>query len=211
MKISLLMPTMNRREFLPRAIASVLAQDYQDWELLIGAWGDDVSDLIPNDSRIRRVPRTQQNLASALNDLMREASGDIIGMACDDDELTPSALTLVNFYMRDGGWLVGRILCGAELRGGPCDYNGLLDANLIPLPAAFWTRKISFGRVTHLFDPSVECAHDYDYWLRLMKIQAPTFIPDILAIYHEHPQQMTQTRLHEMSAHAEKARERAKQ
>jgi len=37
MKISLLMPTKNRREFLPRAIASVLAQDYQDWELLIGA------------------------------------------------------------------------------------------------------------------------------------------------------------------------------
>jgi len=114
----------------------------------------------------------------------------------------------VNWHMRDGGWLVGRMHVGEDERGGPCDYEQLLDANLIPLPAAFWTRKIALK--TAGFDPFLECAHDYDYWLRLFKIQQPLFCNEVLAVYHSHPGQMTNTRAEEMREHAEKAREKAR-
>jgi O-antigen biosynthesis protein len=81
------MPTANRRRFLPAAIALFTSQTFEDSELIIVDDGsDEVSDLVPNDPRIRyeRLPMkhdigTKRNIACEL------ARGDLICHWDDDD------------------------------------------------------------------------------------------------------------------------------
>jgi glycosyltransferase involved in cell wall biosynthesis len=85
--VSCIMPTYNRRRFVPQAIRYFLDQDYPNRELIILDDGEDpVRDLVPEDGRIRYVQLShkqtvgvKRNLASAL------AGGEIILFWDDDD------------------------------------------------------------------------------------------------------------------------------
>src|SRR5579885_1650883 len=95
--ISLVMPTYDRRATIGRAIASVRAQTYADWELVIvddGSTDDTASAVaaIP-DARVRFVREAHnQGVTAARNRGLDEARGDFIGMLDSDDELVPQAL-----------------------------------------------------------------------------------------------------------------------
>ncbi len=85
--VSCIMPTANRRTFVPRAIRTFLAQDYLESELVILDDGADaVADLIPQHPRIRylRLPR-QPSLGEKRNECVRASRGDLI-MHWDDDD-----------------------------------------------------------------------------------------------------------------------------
>lgn len=85
--VSCVMPTYNRRTFVPRAIQYFLSQDYPSCELVIVDDGTDpVEDLVPEDNRITyyRLPKkislgTKRNIGCSL------AAGDIIVWWDDDD------------------------------------------------------------------------------------------------------------------------------
>ena len=89
--VSCIMPTYNRRTFVPRAIRLFQRQDYPRLELVIVDDGEDpVADCVPDDPRIRymrRPPRLtiggKRNLACA------EARGAIIAHWDDDDWYPP--------------------------------------------------------------------------------------------------------------------------
>ena len=89
-KISVLLPTYNRRHILPRTIASVFAQDEKDFELIIvdDCSVDDTSTYLAslNDPRIR-VLRPTNNLgtAGARNFGLEAARADIVSLLDDDD------------------------------------------------------------------------------------------------------------------------------
>jgi glycosyltransferase involved in cell wall biosynthesis len=52
--VSCIMPTFNRRPFVPQAIRYFLAQDYPEKEFIIVDDGaDSVADLVPDDPRVR--------------------------------------------------------------------------------------------------------------------------------------------------------------
>jgi glycosyltransferase involved in cell wall biosynthesis len=52
--VSCIMPTANRRPFLPEAIRLFLGQDYPESELIVLDDGEDaIADLIPDHPRIR--------------------------------------------------------------------------------------------------------------------------------------------------------------
>jgi glycosyltransferase involved in cell wall biosynthesis len=98
-KISICVATYNREHFLPVAIASVLAQTAQDWELIV--CDDGSTDTTPalmatyqaQDSRIRYI-RHDCNVGKSNN--MRSgfdaATGDYFIKFDDDDRLTPEFL-----------------------------------------------------------------------------------------------------------------------
>jgi glycosyltransferase involved in cell wall biosynthesis len=94
--ISCIMPTANRRCFIPGAIARFLAQDYASCELLILDDGDDaVADLIPPNPSVRylRVPR-HRTLGAKRNAACEAARGDIILHWDDDDWYGPRRVRL---------------------------------------------------------------------------------------------------------------------
>ncbi len=94
--VSCLMPTANRRRFAPHAIASFLAQDYANAELVILDDGEDsIADLAPDDPRVRylRAPR-HRALGEKRNAVCEAARGDILLHWDDDDWYAPHRVRL---------------------------------------------------------------------------------------------------------------------
>jgi glycosyltransferase involved in cell wall biosynthesis len=85
--VSCIMPTANRRLFVPQAIHNFLKQDYPDRELIVIDDGTDtVADLIPSASSIRymRLER-KHSVGAKRNVACQEARGEIIVHWDDDD------------------------------------------------------------------------------------------------------------------------------
>ena len=103
-KVSVVMPVFNAPEsLLTRAIESVRAQVYENWELCIA---DDASTdrgvgrvleaFAEKDSRIRTTRRERNgHISAATNSALEQVSGEYTVFLDHDDELTPDALALV--------------------------------------------------------------------------------------------------------------------
>lgn len=95
-KVSVLMSTYNRREFLPAAIASVLAQQYANLELvLVNDGGMDVSDLVAaqQDGRIKLLELDRRHgKPYAINRAYEASAGSFIAHLDDDDIWYPDHL-----------------------------------------------------------------------------------------------------------------------
>ena len=99
-KISVLMPTWHspghpRIQWLPEAVASILAQDV-DLELLIVDNGStqETGDYLKSlgDTRVRWWRLDENNLPEASHILRENAAGEYATTMCDDDRLLPGAL-----------------------------------------------------------------------------------------------------------------------
>ena len=97
--VSVIMPAYNAARYLEEAVASVLAQTWQNWELIIiedassdGTW-QLVNMLAKRDARIR-ILRNQNNLGAAKsrNQGVMEARGDWIAFLDSDDVWEPEKL-----------------------------------------------------------------------------------------------------------------------
>jgi glycosyltransferase involved in cell wall biosynthesis len=101
--ITCIMPTRNRRAFVPQAIGYFLRQDYEAKELIILDDGDDpVADLIPDHPRVRYV-RLEQRLAlgAKRNRCVELARGDLILHWDDDDWHAPQRISLQYAALRE--------------------------------------------------------------------------------------------------------------
>lgn len=80
------MPTKNRRPFVGRAVASFLAQEEVQAELLVLDDGaDQVADLMPADSRVRYLYTPPMTLAEKRNYGLDLAQTPLVAMWDDDD------------------------------------------------------------------------------------------------------------------------------
>ena len=123
--VSCIMPTYNRRHFVPQAIKYFLRQDYPNRELIIVDDGTDViADLIPEDSRIRYIQRPKKQSIGAKRNLACEtANGEIIVFWDDDDWYAASRIS----YQVE------------PLLAGTADVTGLDRGLLLCLPTKqFW-------------------------------------------------------------------------
>ena len=96
-KVSVIVPTHNRADLLPRAVDSVLAQTYGDYEILIvdDCSSDETQDVIAgfSDPRIRSFRHDRnRGQSAAINTGISHARGEYIGFLDDDDEWLPTKL-----------------------------------------------------------------------------------------------------------------------
>lgn len=93
--VSCIMPTCNRRPFVPGAIRNFLNQDYPNLELLIVDDGTDrVEDLAPADPRIRYLRLDQKKiLGDKRNFACQQARGTFIAHWDDDDWYPPDRIS----------------------------------------------------------------------------------------------------------------------
>jgi glycosyltransferase involved in cell wall biosynthesis len=98
--LSILMPTFNPNdEFLTAAVESVIAQAYENWELILvddGSSDSRARALLKNlgqrDARIQIGVQEHGGISSALNTGLARARGDWIALLDHDDLLEPDAL-----------------------------------------------------------------------------------------------------------------------
>ncbi len=93
--VSCIMPTHNRRRFLPLAVRYFLRQAYEPRELIVVDDGDDpVADLMPQDPRVRYVRLDRRHTVGAKrNSACRLARGELIVHWDDDDWMADWRLT----------------------------------------------------------------------------------------------------------------------
>src|SRR5277367_6174804 len=97
-RVTLGIATFNRDTYLAEAVTSCLAQDYQDFELLVvqdGTTNPSIDAVLErfDDPRLR-VVRHRRNLgiAAAYNTFVGEGRGELIAMLGDDDVCLPDRL-----------------------------------------------------------------------------------------------------------------------
>ncbi len=99
--ISVIMLTYNREKFVGRAIESILAQTFTDFEfIIIDNGSNDQSGKIADeyaakDSRIKVLHRERGNIGSGRNAGLEEALGEYIAFVDDDDECEPDYLSFL--------------------------------------------------------------------------------------------------------------------
>ena len=160
-KISVVTATLNRRDFLPRCLESVAAQDYPHKEHVIidGGSTDGTVDLLrkyaETHPHVRWISEKDDGLSQALNKGLALASGDAVGVLGDDDYYLPGALTQVaaEFAAHPDAGLVS----------GGCDQVHNDGSLWLTLRACFTSR-----------DELIQC---WRFWGRPVMLPAPsTFI-----------------------------------
>jgi glycosyltransferase involved in cell wall biosynthesis len=92
--VSCIMPTRERRRFVPLAVDYFLRQDYPNRELIVVDDGHDrVDDLLPADQRVRYLPVASASIGDKRNTAVREAAGTYIAHWDDDDWYAPGRLS----------------------------------------------------------------------------------------------------------------------
>lgn len=97
--VSVLIPTFNRRRYLPQALTSALRQSYRNLQIIvINDGGQDISDIISSfeDSRIILINRKQnRGKAFSLNEALTKAEGKYIAYLDDDDLYYPNHIEIL--------------------------------------------------------------------------------------------------------------------
>jgi len=172
------MPTKNRTELLARALDSVLAQTYRNWELIVvNDGGDDVTPVVDSRSSrgsIRCIKLEQSGgQAAARNIALQEAKGEIICYLDDDDVVTALSREGRPFVYTDAVLVSEQydngVLREAGERSNPYQHDEysrdpLLVNNYIPINTwAHW--KACLDEVG-VFDESLNCYEDWEFLLR---------------------------------------------
>jgi len=96
-KVSIILPTFNRADTLPRALRSVQAQTWQDWELIVVDDGstDGTAELLSGfDPRLVLIQQANQGVTRARNTALQHCRGEFIAFLDSDDEWLPFHLEL---------------------------------------------------------------------------------------------------------------------
>lgn len=93
-RVSVLIPTWNREEYLGEAIESVLAQTYRDYEIVVVDDGstDGTAELVKRYNIVRYVWQPHTGISAARNRALEEARGELITWLDSDDLYSPMKL-----------------------------------------------------------------------------------------------------------------------
>jgi glycosyltransferase involved in cell wall biosynthesis len=208
-KISVIIPTYNRRDLVVQAIESVLAQSYADFEVVVVDDGsqDDTRSVICacEDSRVRYIYQENQGLSGARNTGINAARGEYVAFLDADDLFLPGNLasqveTLASrsdVGLAAGGHVfvdeTGQSL--AQRQPWRTHPNLDLKACLVGcpiVPSAVVVRHEWLDLVKG-FNPALRRAEDADLWIRLAYQGCRiAWTPKVVSAYRIHSGQMVQ-------------------
>lgn len=202
--ISVLMPVYNSDRYVDRAICSVLAQSWSDFEFLIVDDGshDRSREVIErhaqSDRRIRVLGGAHRGITHALNLALESARGELLARMDADDICFPHRFAQQHAFLvqHSGVVAVGCYLQTIDEDGDPIatmkwplDHASIARGLLcgkggIPHPAAMMRRSsvLQVGGYRSEF----RFAQDKDLWLRLMDIGELANLAQPLLQYREH-------------------------
>jgi glycosyltransferase involved in cell wall biosynthesis len=206
-KVSVIIPTYNRAEFLRSTITSVLNQTFQDFEIIVidDASQDHTREVVSSfgDKRIRYIRHeTNKRVAAARNTGVISSKGTYIAFLDDDDEWFPEKLQKQFDLLEACPPTIGVVYAGAFVIGESSKkilakispkkrgdvFDTILTQNRIAATSTIFLRSQCFEKVG-LFDESLGFADDYDMWLRISKEFQFEYINEPLINYLLHDDQ----------------------
>ncbi|MBU4264108.1 MAG: glycosyltransferase [Proteobacteria bacterium] len=179
-KISVIIPTWNRQEFLARAIDSVLGQSYTDFELIVvddGSTDDTARRLAGYGAQVRSIHQENRGPAAARNTGIRAAEGAFVAFLDSDDRFAPEKLAVQQAAMAaHPEYLISHTdeiwyRRGEQLNQKKKHFrpHGHIFAECLKLcvvgMSTVMVRREFFAKVGY-FDEELPCCEDYDLWLR---------------------------------------------
>ena len=181
MDISVIIPTYNRRNTLPRAVESVLNQTYKPIEIIVVDDGSTdgtkemFSEMYP---LVHYIYQVNSGVSSARNTGIKSASGDWIALLDSDDEWLPDKLERQVKLLQDNAeirfchtneiWIRNDVRINQRKKhqkyGGNIFKKCLDICRISPSSSLFHTSVIND---VGLFDESLMVCEDYDLWLRI--------------------------------------------
>jgi glycosyltransferase involved in cell wall biosynthesis len=202
--VSAVMPTYNTGAYLPAAIDSILAQDFQDWELIIvdDASTDDTPEVLSRytDPRIRTYRRdTNGGRAIARNRAVTMARGRYIAIADSDDVSLPNRFSEQVAFLDahpDVDVVSSQLLlfwgdAPPEVRGlfpeQPADIERRFRRGQMGIAHGASMLRASCFERCGLYSPDLEAAEDFELFLRMQQTCQFRTLPKPLLLYrHEH-------------------------
>jgi glycosyltransferase involved in cell wall biosynthesis len=184
LRVSVIIPSYNRANYLPLAVDSILAQSYPVFEIIIVDDGstDDTPQIVKSfGDRVRFYQQDHRGVSAARNTGLELAQGNVIAWCDADDEWEPDFLSSVMPVLETkpelGGVYTGfahidetghrlphigvRTVPPSEL------YSALIENDFVLTPTLV-IRQECFETVGR-FDSDFQICEDYDMWLRLAR------------------------------------------
>lgn len=203
--VSVVISSYNHAPYIERSIESVLAQTYENMELLVvddGSSDDSVERIRALQARygFDFVAQENQGLAQTLNDCIARSRGSLIAPFGSDDIMCPGRIATQVAYLRDKpevGICAGNIQhIDAQGQSLPerdrerslrrLDFDDLFNARKAGAPAPTLLFRREALDAVGGFDPAVRLE---DLLIELKIARAGYFIdvlPDVLALYRVH-------------------------
>ena len=188
--VTVLLPTFNRRAFLPAAIQSIRDQTFRDWRLLVvNDGGEDVSDIVAGfgDPRIEWHDRPHLGKAAALNYGLGLVRSKYVAYMDDDDLVYPFHLAdLVALAEREGAELIysDTLAIWTDLDGKETRRT-VENEDDVTFGDIRLFNKINHKQILHTkrladeagpYDERLRILIDYDYIRRLVRLSAPVHL-----------------------------------
>jgi glycosyltransferase involved in cell wall biosynthesis len=209
-RVSVIVPTFDRREWLPESIASVRAQTMADWELILvddgSSDGTEHWARALRESRLRFVRRDHTgSIGGTRNAGIDEARGAWVAFLDSDDRWRADKLARQLARLHDvahARWcysgyqmMTAEGVFGPQPSGGPWQpFEGWIADRLLTTEATVLTPTLllSADLARGLrFDAGMPLAEDYDFVLRLATTAPGCVVDEALADIRMHPGRTT--------------------
>lgn len=195
--VSIITPSYNCAKFIGETINSVLAQTYQNWEMLIvdDCSTDNSEEVIKSfgDPRIKYL-KNEKNSGAAIsrNYALREAKGRWIAFLDSDDLWMPEKLERQIAFMEEGGY---HFSCTKRTI---CEEDGTPTGIYVSSPKVITKFKMHnycwCGAITVMYDASyiglvqiedLKKRNDYAIWLKVIEKADCYYLDETLGIHRK--------------------------
>ena len=205
--VSIIMPVFNGQEYISKSIESVLAQSYENWELIIVNDGstDLTEEIVYNfqnlTNKIKYFHKVNEGQVKATNFGILKSNGDYVAFL-DSDDLWESdkLIKQVNFITNSKNIVFlyskynsidenGNLLFTNNSYDSLNHYKDLLKRCFIGRLTVIVKKSILVE--LNLFDEFLHSTDDWDMWIRISKKFKLSFLDEVVASYRIHPQSMS--------------------
>lgn len=204
-RVSIVLPVYNGAKCVANSIDSVLAQTYENFELVVvnDCSTDNTLDILneyaKKDSRVKVFTNEEnKKLPRTLNAGFEKAKGEYLTWTSDDNIYRPEAIAeMVQFL--DANPVVGLVYCdmtvrnelGGEIKETVKEAAPVKDLRIRSVCGACFMYRSKIAAEVGEYNPDLFLAEDYEYWIRISKAAPIAPLHKDLYIYRLQSESLT--------------------
>ena len=181
--VSIITPSYNSSKFIEETIASVQAQTYSHWEMLITDDGSTdnsfeiIKEICKKDSRVKLFSIKNAGPAVARNNSIKHAKGKYLAFLDSDDLWMPNKLALQIKFMKKNNYNFtftsymmiddkSSIIKNSLIQSlQKISYDDMLSENIIGCLTVIYNQE----KLGKIYMPNIRKRQDYGLWFKILK------------------------------------------